>query len=384
MEDVHARFMRALEQQQHLDRDGRAPPRRRDARRTGATPGSASPCPSSRCCSRTPRSRSRRSCSRARSPTTPTSCPSSCATSRRRCASASLDRIAHAPAAPRDHRDRARERPGEPGRHHLRVPASARRPARRGADIVRAARSGARDLRPGRAVARHRGARRRRRRRRADRDVSRVAASSWSAASRWLLRYRERPLAGRRDRRVLRAAGRAAERRRCPACARGSERDRLDAAAADFAARGVPPSSRRASPRSICCPTRSTSPSSPTRTSGDVERVAAIYAIIGDQLRLDWLHDRIVELPARRSLGRARPQRAARGRRRPSTAAVAEAVLRVRRRRARRRRPRSSTGAPAGQAAVDRTLAILDDIATHGVFDLATLSVALRELRALA
>ena len=35
------------------------------------------------------------------------------------------------------------------------------------------------------------------------------------------------------------------------------------------------------------------------------------------------------------------------------------------------------------QAAVDRALAILDDIATQGVFDLATLSVALRELRAL-
>ena len=26
-------------------------------------------------------------------------------------------------------------------------------------------------------------------------------------------------------------------------------------------------------------------------------RVAEVYAIIGDQLRLDWLHDRIVELP---------------------------------------------------------------------------------------
>ena len=34
-------------------------------------------------------------------------------------------------------------------------------------------------------------------------------------------------------------------------------------------------------------------------------------------------------------------------------------------------------------AAVERTLALVDDIAAHGVFDLATLSVALRELRAL-
>jgi len=35
------------------------------------------------------------------------------------------------------------------------------------------------------------------------------------------------------------------------------------------------------------------------------------------------------------------------------------------------------------QGAVFRTLAILGDIATQGVYDLATLSVALRELRTL-
>ena len=37
----------------------------------------------------------------------------------------------------------------------------------------------------------------------------------------------------------------------------------------------------------------------------------------------------------------------------------------------------------AQRLAVDRAHTMLDDIATQGVFDLATLSVALRELRAL-
>ena len=45
-------------------------------------------------------------------------------------------------------------------------------------------------------------------------------------------------------------------------------------------------------------------------------------------------------------------------------------------------RPASSAG-PTDQRPPSRTLAMLDDIATQGVFDLATLSVALRELRAL-
>ena len=40
--------------------------------------------------------------------------------------------------------------------------------------------------------------------------------------------------------------------------------------------------------------------------------------------------------------------------------------------------------ASAQQPAVDRTLALIEDIASHAVFDLATLSVALRELRALS
>ena len=104
--------------------------------------------------------------------------------------------------------------------------------------------------------------------------------------------------------------------------------------------------------------------------------------VVGDRLRLDWLRDRIVELPrddrwdalARNAL---REDVAAEHRR------VAGSILAT-----------TDPGfepvhafeiwANGLQASLDRVLALVDDVRTHGVFDLATLSVALRELRALA
>ncbi len=47
------------------------------------------------------------------------------------------------------------------------------------------------------------------------------------------------------------------------------------------------------------------------------------------------------------------------------------------------RRPRSSVWAAGEQTAVTRVLSILDDVRGHGVYDLATLSVAIREIRSL-
>ena len=71
MEDVHARFIRALEQPAHLDRAVERLPDDETARRPPQRRASASPCPSSPCCSPTPRSRSKKSCSRAALPDDP-------------------------------------------------------------------------------------------------------------------------------------------------------------------------------------------------------------------------------------------------------------------------------------------------------------------------
>ena len=167
-----------------------------------------------------------------------------------------------------------------------------------GADIVRAHEAARGDRRPGSAVARHRGARLRRSTSTCRPRCTSSRASSWSAraaGSSGTASVRSRSAATVE---FFAAPFARADDRRCPTCARGSERERLDARGRGASsARGVPPSSRRASPRSISCPTRSTSPSSPTARSETSTGSREVYAIIGDRLRLDWLHDRIVELP---------------------------------------------------------------------------------------
>jgi glutamate dehydrogenase len=105
----------------------------------------------------------------------------------------------------------------------------------------------------------------------------------------------------------------------------------------------------------------------------DVEQVAAVYDEVGGQLRFDWLTDRIVELArsdrwgglARNAL---REDAAAQFRR------IVDAVL--------------TTGsyevwAADRRAAIDHVLALIDEVRVHAVYDVATLSVALRELRSL-
>ena len=172
MEDVHARFMRSLEQQKHLDRtvemlpDDETLANRRNAGLgltvpelavllayakitleedllTGPVPDDADFLVRAR--PLLPHGRAR-----------------------------ALRRQAPAPSAPaRARRHRAGQRARQPSRHHLRVP-------HRGGDrrVVRrhraGARSCARDRRPAGALERHRGTRPDRRRRRADRDVPRV------------------------------------------------------------------------------------------------------------------------------------------------------------------------------------------------------------------
>jgi glutamate dehydrogenase len=106
----------------------------------------------------------------------------------------------------------------------------------------------------------------------------------------------------------------------------------------------------------------------------DVEDIAAIYDDVGDKLRIEWLFDRIVDLPradrwdalARNAL---REDAAAQQRR------IVDAVLRA---------GSFEAWTQTCHTAVDRALTLLEEIRAHGVYDLATLSVALRELRALA
>jgi glutamate dehydrogenase len=115
----------------------------------------------------------------------------------------------------------------------------------------------------------------------------------------------------------------------------------------------------------------------------EIEAVARLYWLIGDRLGLDWLNDRVVELPRAdrwQSLSRSALRDDTVGEHRALTGAVLA----------------SANGAgpldpdralaewqAANRVHVERVLQMLDEIRAHGVFDLATLSVALRELRAL-
>ena len=98
-----------------------------------------------------------------------------------------------------------------------------------------------------------------------------------------------------------------------------------------------------------------------------------MYDEVGEQLRFEWLGDRIVELPrtdrwdglARNAL---REDAAAQYRRVVDAALTAGSY---------------ETWAAPRATMITRMLALLDEIRAHAVYDVATLSVALRELRGL-
>ncbi len=104
----------------------------------------------------------------------------------------------------------------------------------------------------------------------------------------------------------------------------------------------------------------------------EVETVAAAYDEVGQKLRFEWLGDRVVDLPrtdrwealARNAL---REDAAAQYRR------VVDAVLSA---------GSYDAWAASRSTAIARMLSFLEEIRVHAVFDVATLSVALRELRA--
>jgi glutamate dehydrogenase len=197
---------------------------------------------------------------------------------------------------------------------------------------------------------------------------------------RWLLHHRRQPLPVAT---TIELFGPAFARLAVamPAFARGAERERLGAAELALTGRGVPAElAARIAALSLLPAALDITELAAVRTV-DVEPVAELYAVAGDRLRLDWLRDRVVELP-RTDRWDALARNAIREDVAAAHRAIVDAVL------------AASPPTSAAEAACDawaagqpnqvaRTLEIIGDIATQGVFDLATLSVALRALRAL-
>jgi glutamate dehydrogenase len=198
--------------------------------------------------------------------------------------------------------------------------------------------------------------------------------------SRWLLRHRSAPLAVAATISELEPAV-GLLTTALPAVVRGIERERLAESTDAFASRGVPRDLAARIAALDVLPAALDIAEVAAARSLPVDRVAEVYSAVGDRLRLDWLRDRIVELPrtdrwdalARNAL---REDVAGEHRR------IVDAVL------AASPAPRADDAfeawCNAQRPTVDRALAVVSDIATQGVFDLATLSVALRALRSLS
>jgi glutamate dehydrogenase len=199
-------------------------------------------------------------------------------------------------------------------------------------------------------------------------------------ASRWFLRHRARPLAVGETVAFF-APPVARVMASLPTCARGSERERLEHSKADYLALDVPADLAARIAALDLLPSALDITELADAHKIDVERVGDVYCVIGDRLRLDWLYDRIVDLP-RVDRWDALARNALREDVEAEHRAITDAVLQGAKASA---DAESAFDAWAGaqQAAVDRALVIIHDITSRAVFDLATLSVALRELRAL-
>jgi glutamate dehydrogenase len=106
----------------------------------------------------------------------------------------------------------------------------------------------------------------------------------------------------------------------------------------------------------------------------EVEDVAAHYDETGERLRLDWLIERVVELP-RASRWDALARNALREDAVAHQRRIVDAVMTA---------GSYEQWAAQHEQALGRVQKLLDDIRTTAVYDLTTLSVVLRELRALA
>jgi glutamate dehydrogenase len=116
------------------------------------------------------------------------------------------------------------------------------------------------------------------------------------------------------------------------------------------------------------------------QTERPVESIAAIYAVVGDRLGLDWLRDRILGDLRRDDRWSALARSALRDDVYGDHRAITTAVLRG-------ARPLDDATvafdrwAADHEAALARAAKVLADVRQSSTYDLATLSVALRELR---
>jgi glutamate dehydrogenase len=199
-------------------------------------------------------------------------------------------------------------------------------------------------------------------------------------ASRWFLRHRRRPLPVRATVDALQdGVDRLTEV--MPVMLRGSERDWFDDESARLKAQGVPPDLAQRVATLDALHTALDTADLAQGTGRSVDDVAALFCVVGDRLGIDWLRDRAVDLP-RDDRWQALSRRALLEDMDAEHRRVTGLVLAA-------TDPGFEPGhafdvwAATEQAAVDRLLRLLDDIRTHGVYDLATLPVALRELRTL-
>jgi glutamate dehydrogenase len=199
-------------------------------------------------------------------------------------------------------------------------------------------------------------------------------------ASRWFLRYRKRPLPVRA---TVDALQPGVERLKevLPGMLRGSERDWYDEESARLKALGVPPELAQRIAGLDALHTALDITDLADTTGRSVDDVAALYCVVGHRLEIDWLRDRAVELP-RDDRWQALSRRA-----------LLEDIDAEHRRITGLILATTDPGfepvhayevwAEGARSRIDRALQLLTDIRAHAVHDLATLSVALRELRAL-
>jgi glutamate dehydrogenase len=200
-------------------------------------------------------------------------------------------------------------------------------------------------------------------------------------ASRWLLRNRRRPLPVAATVQAF-AVPVARLMQVLPEQSCGSERERMEQARAALLARGAPEGLARRVASIDLLPSALDVATLAAAYHADVDHVGSLYCIVGDRMQFDWLADRIAELPRvdrwealargalREDAGRAHRD-------------VVNSILRA-----------SDPGfdpptafdvwAGSQPGAIARVRHIIEDIRFHGVYDLANLSVAVRELRALA
>ena len=208
-------------------------------------------------------------------------------------------------------------------------------------------------------------------------DVKRVA----ERATRWILRNRPAPVDV--EAAVAELQGPVATLAGLlPSVALGADHERLTATAADLEAAGVPGTLAARVAGLQLADVALDLASTARRSGAPLEQVARVRFLLDDRLGLAWLRDRILELPRSDRWG-SLARTALADDFRHETAAMTATVL--------------TGGTPdadpealvdawldGAAAGVARARAVLDDLRTAEVQDLARVSVALRELRQLA